>query len=222
MANNGISKARGTILLSALLPLLLPVSGILLKVTQKEKPDFSVQARFDFDGDGKPDTFHLEVRKERDFSYNSATKKTSKEKYLWYRSWLKITSGADGRALLEDEWSIIEKDMQSFYLRLGIKSPKEYFDRYFRGLANPNTYSPTRFRVSKLSASEINPDALKYALKQASLPEEDWRKVQEEILSYSEARQIVYWGDWAEDWRWVVYVKSLKQGLHFWFGFPAE
>ena len=185
------------------------------------EPDYTAEARFDFDGDGQPDTFCLEVRKERDFTYYPATKATSKEKFLWYRSRLVIRSGADDHLLLKDEWSIKESDMDSFRLRLGDISPEEYFAQFFKGLTEPcATFSTAYFETGKLEEAEINPEALKYSLREAKIPEERWSDIQKEILEYPEARLLYYRGDWAEDLRWVVYVKSLKRGIHYYFGYP--
>ena len=197
----------------------VPTAGT--QESQEAKPDHIVEARFDLDGDGKEDAFRLEVRRQRDFSYNSVTGETSSEKFLWFRSVLEIRSGADQHPLLKDEWSIKESDMGSFQLRLGDLTPRQYFDQYFSGLTSENpTFSTTFFETGRLEVADINPEALKYSLRLADIPEEQWEEIQEEIIGYPEARLFQYRGNWAEDLRWVVYVKSLNRGIHYYFGYP--
>lgn len=209
----GLVAATSVLLFSS-----LPV--LAQEAEQKGKPDYSATTKFDFDGDTKPDTFHLEVRKERDYSYNPATQETSKEKFLWYRCRLKITSGADKRVLLEDEWSIKENDLESFRLRFNFETPQELFNRYFENLTREPGLPTVYFETSQLTESDINPESLRYSLQQSGLPKERWQDIQKEILGYPEARLFLYRTSWYEDLRWTVYVKSLKRGIHYYFGYP--
>ncbi len=182
--------------------------------------DFLKEANIDFDGNSTPDAVVLKVRKELDYAVNPYTEERSKEKYWWYHCWLEVTSGQEGKLFYKDEWSIKESDVYE-YAKVGVmdfETPEEFFNRYFR--SEDSDFQVSWFDIRKLSKSDVDPEALKFSLANSGLDPNNWKKVQSEILSYENARVFTYRGNWREDLRQVVFVKSLNRGVVFRYGYP--